>query len=59
VQWIPSYIGVHGNEEADKLARDAISKGTEIYPKAEYTEVLLRYKNTITSQCKEYFDIVS
>jgi ribonuclease HI len=31
LQWIPSHIGVHGNEEADKLAKDAISKGTEIY----------------------------
>jgi ribonuclease HI len=59
LQWIPSHIGVHGNEEADKLARDAISKGTEIYLKQEYTEVLLGYKNGITSQWQEYFDIVT
>jgi hypothetical protein len=56
LRWIPSHIGVHGNEEADKLATDAISKSTEIYLKQEYTEVVLRYKNGNTSQWKEYFD---
>ncbi|XP_063634786.1 uncharacterized protein LOC134805404 [Cydia splendana] len=45
LQWVPSHIGLRGNEEADALAKDACTKGADVYIFPDFTEKLHKYKN--------------
>ncbi|KAL0881953.1 hypothetical protein ABMA27_001708 [Loxostege sticticalis] len=56
IQWIPSHIGLHGNEEADRLARTAASDGSIVCVKPIYSEILSKYKAKTHNIFKEYFD---
>ncbi|CAH2091702.1 unnamed protein product [Euphydryas editha] len=56
LQWVPSHIGLSGNEEADKLAKKAIFEGEEANILPRYSEVLRKYKRKCYNIFKEYFD---
>lgn len=56
LQWIPSHIGIYGNEEADRLANLAATEGQEFTIQPNFTELLYRFKKICLSTYKEYFD---
>lgn len=57
LQWIPSHIGLYGNEVADQLARLAVSDNSEnIYILPSYTELLPKYNKMYYDHWREYFD---
>lgn len=56
LQWIPSHIGIRGNEEADRLAKLAVLEGNYYFIKPNYTEQLFRCKEICYNNFKEYFD---
>ncbi|XP_028177953.1 uncharacterized protein LOC114365550 [Ostrinia furnacalis] len=45
LQWVPSHLGLRGNEEADRLAKLACTEGLEFPILPFYTEVLTKFKN--------------
>lgn len=56
LQWVPSHIGLKGNEEADRLAKLATKDGLDISILPNYTEVVTKFKNKCYFTFKEYFD---
>lgn len=56
LQWVPSHIGIRGNEEADRLAKIGSTEGQEIYVKPYYSEILTKYNGQCYDLWKEYFD---
>uniref|UniRef100_S4PIJ9 Non-LTR retrotransposon CATS n=1 Tax=Pararge aegeria TaxID=116150 RepID=S4PIJ9_9NEOP len=56
LQWIPSHIGLRGNEKADLLAKTACLEGSEVFVMPNYAEVTVKYKSIIYDMWKEYFD---
>lgn len=56
LQWVPSHIGLYGNEEADRLAKLAITVGTKITYFPFYSETLNEFKILCFHKFKEYFD---
>lgn len=56
LQWVPSHIGLKGNEEADRLAKLARSNGEQFNIKPDYTEQLFFGKTLCFDYYKEYFD---
>ncbi|CAK1599200.1 unnamed protein product [Parnassius mnemosyne] len=56
LQWVPSHIGLKGNEEADLLAKAAITHGIELNILPIYTEILTKFKNLCYDKFREYFD---
>jgi hypothetical protein len=40
MMWIPSHVGVRGNERADLLAGDAVENGMELHAPARPSDVL-------------------
>lgn len=56
LQWVPSHIGIYGNEEADRLAKLAITVGTKITYFPFYSETLNEFKILCFHKFKEYFD---
>lgn len=56
LQWVPSHVGLRGNEEADILAKRASLEGKEINILPDFGEALHKYKIKCHCQWKEYFD---
>lgn len=56
LQWIPSHIGLSGNEEADRLARAASSDGTETFILESHSELTAKYRRLCNTFWREYFD---
>ncbi|XP_030039212.2 uncharacterized protein LOC115454631 [Manduca sexta] len=56
LQWIPSHIGIRGNEVADSLAKDSLLNGSQTYIWPENTEILNKYKYKIFEKWKIYND---
>lgn len=56
LQWIPSHIGLNGNEKADKLAKIACSTGSNFTILPFYTEILHTFRKKCFNKFKEYFD---
>ena len=56
LQWVPSHIGILGNEKADYYAKKAILEGVEVNIVPFYAEILSYYKNICYNRFKEYFD---
>lgn len=56
LQWIPSHIGLTGNEEVDRLANRAASEGIEILIKPCYFELLPIVKKKCHLMWTEYFN---
>lgn len=59
LQWVPSHIGLKGNDEADILAKDAIENGSEVYMIPEEIEILNKYRYKIFEKWKLHFDVIS
>lgn len=56
LQWVPSHIGIRGNEEADRLAKIGSTEGQEIYVRPYYSEILTKYNRECYDMWKEYFN---
>lgn len=59
LQWIPSHVGLSGNEEADCLAKKAVSDGIYISIRPDYSEFLSKYKNKCYIDWKIHFNELS
>lgn len=56
LQWVPSHIGLKGNEEADRLAKRAAISGLQIYILPIYSEILSQFKKHCYDEWKTHFD---
>jgi len=59
IQWIPSHIGLLGNELADCLANEAILDGISYPTDPFYTDILPLLKSNIFSLWTDYFNKIS
>lgn len=59
LQWVPSHIGIQGNEKADMLAKHAAKHGREINIILDYSERLPKFKIICHENWKEHFDRMS
>lgn len=59
LQWVPSHIGISGNEKVDCLAKKGISEGIELNIKPDYSELLPKYKEKCHQNWIEHFNLRS
>lgn len=59
IQWIPSHIGIVGNDKADFLAKEASTDGTDFQTTPYYIDYIPVLKNVCLQNWKEYFDLRS
>lgn len=56
LQWIPSHVGLLGNEEVDRLASQAATEGLHFDCLPYYTDLIYECKKKCTALWKEHFD---
>lgn len=56
LQWIPSHVGLSGNDEADRLAGEALVDGITMDFLPYHSDLLTLVKEKCRNNWKEYFD---
>lgn len=56
LQWIPSHVGLLGNERVDRLANRAVTEGVLFNCLPFYTDLTFNCKKKCTALWKEHFD---
>nr|XP_053624902.1 uncharacterized protein LOC128683363 [Plodia interpunctella] len=56
LQWVPSHIGLVGNEKVDSLAKEARTSGSSTTISPDYVEKFSKFKNITYNLWKEYFN---
>lgn len=56
MQWVPSHVGVHGNEVADSAAREAVEVGEEVLCPPYVSEQIATIRTHCYNEWKKYFD---
>ena len=54
--WIPSHIGIQGNDKADSLAKAAINMTPDKNIKTPYTDLKPKIKQIITKKWQQLWD---
>ena len=55
--WIPSHVGIRGNESADQLAKSALQYDHPSNSKIPYTDLILDVKRYIHHEWQDHYDM--